>query len=292
MEILQLEIEDIAKKIEEICVKGLLKAPINFPSSIANSYNRVLIEAGEIVGWVDKEKMTLDSELLISKIGSTLNVYKTASENIKLTSSEEILNYLSPVFVIESIINRNVEGKLNACHIFSTLAIYNIWLFYEFCREFIDDEEFEENHHNLLCLCNAQSHLLIAQEAINKANIYYYEATYADLSKLPKEERSALLTIAADKGRKSNAGKKSIYDPIYNWAISESSKRWKKEKSEELPITRIGKMAENLITDFKEQFPEHKKITKAVEIESVKNKIRFIANKIAPEACKGGRPKL
>ncbi|NQY88364.1 MAG: hypothetical protein HRT51_11590 [Colwellia sp.] len=286
----QNKLHEISIRLVNICNKGALKMPYNFPKNISNSYHRILLDTGNIVGWEDRTKFILNKDKLIERLGLAISLYERSAENIKLIHSEDAIQHLSPVFLIESIIGDEMLDKLACSYVFSAVSVLNLTSFYAFCESFIDEEYFEESYENLIKLCNAQAELLLAQDAINTANKYLYQAKSTIETKVSSDEFNAYLLLEKHEKARRDGGKKSQYIKIYNWAMKEASTRWRKEVEGGLTITRIGIMVTNIKNGYIESFPQDKAASVIPDVK-LRDKIRFIAEELAPEALKGGRPK-
>jgi len=286
----QTEIELIKEDILFVCNYGALKKPYNIPEEIKHAYNRTLFDLGNAVGWKDYSELIIDDALLIKKLAQALDIYKVARSNLGLIHSDEVINLLPDVLILESIFNDKFTTECAASVIFSILTIIRLIEFHKYISQLPSLDYFEESHGNLLLICNAQTQLLAAQDAVNKSQLYLFKSKYPIEHKIANDELNLYFTVEQGKEAKAKGGRKSQYDEIYEWSIKKASEIWKDEIKSNKEITRIGAMAESLKSEYVKQ-NESDKAAAVINIGLLKDKIRFLAKSIAPDALKGGRPK-
>lgn len=286
----QAEIELLKDDVSFVCSYGALKRPHNLPEEIKHAYNRILFDLGNATGWKDYSKLIIDDSKLTAKLGSSLDIYKEANNSLRLTHSDDLIKLLPDVLILESWFNKSLSAECAASIVFSTLTVIRLIEFHKYFSTISNLDVFEKSYDNLLAICNGQVHLLAAQDAVNKSREYLFKLKYPIEHQISKEEVSFYFKLETDKELKAKGGRKSQYDAIYNWSIKAASEKWKAEKKASITITRIGKMAEILKAEYLLLNNEDRE-AKVIPLDLLKDKIRFLAKAIAPEALKGGRPK-
>ncbi|MDX2366864.1 MAG: hypothetical protein QNK36_00375 [Colwellia sp.] len=185
-------------EITNVCnLGGFARVSSFIPHYVSHSYNRILYLIGENFGWVDRKKMLVESESIIKDIESYVGYFIKAHESlIDFGIDSHSLKLMSPVLVIDAY----VAGKHS---LFSSITISNLYLFLSLAKLIEALELFEKvsndntkescrtNH-----LVEAQSHLLIAFEASNRAiEIEFKSKTRAISEYFEKDEVERLLIL-------------------------------------------------------------------------------------------------
>jgi hypothetical protein len=297
-------IESVATRISEVCSRGaLIHVAENIPSYTIHAYNRVIEETGSVIGWADKENFILNFDHLSSCLEQALELFIKAKEGmLSFGLDEYVIQNMSPVLIINSLLSEKIEKSLIPSlansHIYSAVALLELADFHEHCKPFLYNDLFPETIENLTKLTIAQSYLLVAQEATNKAYFIMYQANDFVRDKISTiDEVTFHLKIEERKSSEKYGGGLSpdrLLD-FQKWALTKSKELWLVEIENKYPTTKIGAMAENLMSIFKKEksskFNDDQIRSILPVLETTKNYIRPIAKEFAPDALKGGRPK-
>jgi hypothetical protein len=233
-------LESVTARISEVCRRGpLIHVAGNIPSYTIHAYNRIIEDTGFVIGWADKESHLINFENLSGSLEQALSLYLKAKDGMaKFGIDDYVARQMSPVLIINSLLNGKIEESLIPSlansHIYSALALLELADFHEHCRPFLYDDLFPETIDNLTALVLAQSYLLVAQDATNKAYDIMYQANDFVREKISTtDEVSLQLKIEKDRLGKSNGGKHSQYKPyekiiaqelelyLNNWAVKQ-----------------------------------------------------------------------
>jgi hypothetical protein len=193
----QEDIELATKKIVETCSKGII---LNFskyiPDVTIHAYNRLIYEAGFIVGWKDKDKHIIDSTPLIKNLQTADFAYNKSRTNLLNRGfTEETINRFSPVFIVSASLietEKNMLLSLASSHIYSSIALLELSNFRELCGRLLDQYTETITEEETMGLITAHARLVVAQEAVSLAYQIMYKADDAVRSKICSIEEVTL----------------------------------------------------------------------------------------------------
>lgn len=181
-------VEELSKKVISTCLKGFItKYNPTIPDVTIHSYNSVIRTAGGIVGWRNEEKFIIDPEKMVKNLTICIALYEKSISNLRQQGySDGLLETFSPVLIVSSLLMQEKELILSLAHshIFATIALLELSNFNLECENLIGEYSGEASEKELLSLVTAQSRLLVAQEAINKATDVMYKANDAVRDKI------------------------------------------------------------------------------------------------------------
>jgi hypothetical protein len=257
MENTKSQIDQMKNDITYVCEYGLLTVPSGIPLDIQHAYNRVLMDLSSAIGLIDDKKFILDDKKLISQLERSLNIFKTSVEQLKLTLDEGVVDYLPDVLILESIFKKDIQSELAAYVVFSTLTVIQLISFHKYIGHLLKLNCFEENEENLLALCNAQTQLLVAQDAVNRSQLYLYKAKYPTEYNIGKDELDIYIKLEKYNNARSRGGLHSQYYP-YRTLIIKSLKQYQSNR----PMTQEG-CRKQIEIDIKENYEVDFTITKS-----------------------------
>jgi hypothetical protein len=211
METTQAQIEQLKGDIEYVCNFGPLFLAGNLPLDIQHAYHRVILDIGGQVGWTDYKNFKIDSQKLIENLPKAINTYKHARELLSAKLNIDELNSLPDTLILESLFRNDVESKLVASVICSTLTIIQLISFHRYLGALIGLDYIEENNENLLAICNAQTQLLNTQSYINRSQLYLYESKSTVDKAITEDEIKLYIENEKNKQARTKGGSHSPY---------------------------------------------------------------------------------
>jgi len=179
----KLSATDLANRISVSCSKGYItKYSEHIPSVTIHAYNRLIEEAGWVVGWENQENHIIDKNPLIEKLEIAIPLFERAQiQLIQSGLTESTVNGFSPVDIVE--FGLSVAGAdkdliitLANSNIYCSIALLEMTQFREMCGRLIDQQSSNTSKDELYNIVLAQSRLIAAQEAISSANQILYRA--------------------------------------------------------------------------------------------------------------------
>jgi hypothetical protein len=230
MENTKFKIDQMKSDITYVCEYGLLTVPSGIPLDIQHAYNRVLMDLSSTIGLIDDKKFILDDKKLISQLTKSLDIFNTSVTQLNSFLDERVIEFLPDVLILESLFKKDIQAKLTAYVVFSTLTVIQLISFHKYIGHLLILECFEENEENLLALCNAQTQLLVAQDAVNRSQLYLYKAKYPTEFDIQKNELDVYIELEKYKNARSKGGSHSQYYP-YKTLIMKSLKQYNINRS-------------------------------------------------------------
>jgi len=257
MENTQSKIEQMKNDIIYVCQYGLLTVPLGIPLEIQHAYNRVLMNLGAAIGLIDNKKFILDDKKLIYSLTISLQTFTTSVEQLKTFLDKSVIDSLPDVLILESIFKKGIQSELAASTVFSTLTVLQLMSFHRYVGHLLSLDSFEESTENILSLCNAQTQLLVAQDAVNKSQLYLYKVKYPTEYKIDKDELDVYIELDKFKAARSLGGSHSQYYP-YRDLIKKSLENYESHRT----ITQ-DECREKLEIEIKKIFKAELTITKS-----------------------------
>jgi len=188
------------------------------PSVVVHSYNKVFLYASSFTGWNEKDGTKPGRPEIHDKIRIALHLFEKARNSlIENGSSEDSVNSFSPVLVLETLLQSTENYKIVSLahsHIYGMLSIIELFNFRELAKGLIDSYNTDISPSDIERLVTAQSRLIVAQDALNKA----YEIMYRVRAEVRENFNSVeideiLLKLEKNREDKIIAAKKSKTPP-------------------------------------------------------------------------------
>ncbi len=125
-------VKAISKRISDVCSNGVIRnAPLNFPSYTIHAYNRVIEEAGFVIGWTDNKNWIINFANLSSSLEQGIDFYFKAIEGMKNHGIDAyVIQQTSPVLIVETYFTKDLKNNLipslALSHIYSAIALLEL----------------------------------------------------------------------------------------------------------------------------------------------------------------------